>query len=342
MRTPLYELHKKLGARFTDFHGWEMPLQYSGIVDEVLAVRTSCGLFDISHMGRIILEGEKALSTLQRLTTNNLDKLTPGKVQYNLLTNERGGVKDDITVYMLSDSKLMLCVNAGSKEKVVRWLERFIAVRDISPQTLQIALQGRESLQVLSHFFDLSGLRYYHFRAFGETIISRTGYTGEDGFEIYAPLEEGLKLFKSLSKEVKLCGLGARDVLRIEAGYPLYGHELSENITPFEAGLERFVDLSKDFIGKEAMLSKEIKRKLFGLEMVDRGIPREGYKLYDRGTDIGLVSSGTYSPTLERGIALCFVDTNMREEGREVTIEIRNRRLRAKLREHRFLKGSRG
>ena len=340
MRTPLYEIHKELRARFTNFHGWEMPLQYSGIVDEVKTVRTSCGLFDISHMGRLIVEGKDLLRVFQRLTTNNLDKLYPGKVQYNLLPNEKGGVKDDITVYMLSEDKLFLCVNAGSKEKVVRWLERFVTVRDISAQTIQIAVQGRESPQVLSHFFDVAELRYYHFRTFGEVIVSRTGYTGENGFEVYAPIEEGIKLFKSLLKTVKPCGLGARDVLRIEAGYPLYGNELSEDISPLEANLERFVDFSKDFIGKEAMLSKEIKRKLFGLEMIDRGIPRKGYKLYEGETEIGFVSSGTYSPTLETGIALCFVDVERRREGKEVTLNVRGKSMRAKLRKPRFINDS--
>jgi len=232
MRTPLYDTHRELGARFTDFNGWDMPLQYSGIVDEVRAVRESVGVFDISHMGRFFISGKDAFGVLQKLTTNNLGKLSPGKVQYNLFTNERGGVKDDVTIYMLSDGEFFVCVNAGNRQKIREWLERYIPVEDVSDRTLQVALQGRESERVLSRFYNVADLRYYHFKTFGDTLVSRTGYTGEDGFEIYAPLEEGLGLFKELVREAKPCGLGARDVLRIEAGFPLYGHEISEDITP--------------------------------------------------------------------------------------------------------------
>ncbi len=339
MKTPLYKIHRKLGARFTDFHGWEMPLQYSGVVDEVRAVRSSAGIFDISHMGRFLVSGKDAFDTLQRLTTNNLNKLSPGKVQYNLLTNEEGGIKDDVTIYMISGEKFLICANAGNREKVREWLGRFVPVEDISDRTVQIALQGRESERLMERFFDVSDLRYYRFKIFGETVVSRTGYTGEDGFEVYAPIEDGVKLFEELVKEAKPCGLGARDVLRIEAGFPLYGHEISEEITPLEANLDRFVDLSKDFLGKGAMLSKKIERKLFGLELLTRGVPREGYKIYDGNKDIGVVSSGTFSPTLGKGIALCFVDLEHRKEGKEVELEVRGRRLRAVLRSYPFVKG---
>ena len=339
MKTPLYEIHRRLGARFTEFHRWEMPLQYSGIVDEVRAVRESAGVFDISHMGRLLVSGKGAFDILQRLTTNNLKKLSPGRVQYNLLTNEIGGIRDDVTIYMLSEDRFLLCVNAGNREKVKEWLGRFLSVEDISDRTVQIALQGRESEMLLGRFFDVSDLRYYRFRIFGETIVSRTGYTGEDGFEIYASIEEGVELFKKLVKEVMPCGLGARDVLRIEAGFPLYGHEISEEVTPFEANLDRFVDLSKDFLGKEAMLSKRIKRRLFGLELITKGVPREGYRIYEGDKEIGVVSSGTFSPTLGKGIALCFVDIEHREEGREAELEVRGKRLRAVLRSYPFVKG---
>jgi len=338
MRTPLYEIHKNLKARFTDFHGWEMPLQYSGIVEEVKAVRGSAGIFDISHMGRIIVSGKDAFGVLQKLTTNNLKKLYPGKVQYNLFTNERGGVKDDVTIYMLSEEKFFICTNAANKEKIKSWLEEYIPVKDISDSTVQIALQGPESEEILKKYFNVEDLKYYHFRTFGDTIVSRTGYTGEDGFEIYAPVEDGVRLFEELVKRAKPCGLGARDVLRIEAGFPLYGHEISEDITPLEANLDRFVDLSKDFLGKGAMLSKEIRRKLFGLEMIDRGVPREGYEILKNGKVIGYVSSGTFSPTLGKGIALCFVDLEERKEGNEVLLKVRERFLKGVLRKYPFLK----
>lgn len=338
MRTPLYEVHRKLGARFTDFNGWEMPLQYSGIVDEVKAVREGAGVFDISHMGRFFVSGKDAFGVLQKLTTNNLEKLKPGRVQYNLFTNERGGVKDDVTVYMLSEEEFFLCVNAGNREKIKEWVGKHIPLEDASDRTVQIALQGREGERILSRFYDVSDLKYYHFKTFGDTIVSRTGYTGEDGFEVYAPVDEGVELFKELVKEVKSCGLGARDVLRIEAGFPLYGHEISEDITPLEANLDRFVDLSKEFVGREALLERKPERKLFGLEMVDKGVPREGYRVFKEDREIGVVSSGTFSPTLGKGIALCFVDIEERKEGNEVFLEVRNRLLRAVLRKYPFVK----
>ncbi len=342
MRTPLYDTHRKLGARFIDFHGWEMPLQYSGVVDEVNAVRNSVGVFDISHMGRLLVSGREAFDVLQRLTTNNLQRLSPGKVQYNLFTNERGGVRDDVTIYMLSEKEFFICVNAGNREKIKKWLSEFIPVEDLSNRTVQIAVQGRDSEKVLGRFFEVSDIKYYRFKTFGDTIVSRTGYTGEDGFEVYTPIEEGVKLFEELVNEIKPCGLGARDVLRIEAGFPLYGHEISEDITPLEANLDRFVDLSKDFLGKEAMLSKEIKRKLFGLELLTRGVPREGYSIYKGDKKVGTVSSGTFSPTLGKGIALCFVDLEERIEGNEVSLEIRGKRLQALLRQYPFVRGRKG
>ncbi len=342
MRTPLYDTHRKLGARFIDFHGWEMPLQYSGVVDEVNAVRNSVGVFDISHMGRLLVSGKEAFDVLQRLTTNNLEKLSPGKVQYNLFTNERGGVRDDVTIYMLSEEEFFICVNAGNREKIKKWLSEFIPVEDLSNRTIQIAVQGRDSEEVLGRFFEVSDIKYYRFKVFGDTIVSRIGYTGEDGFEVYTPIEEGVKLFEELANEVKPCGLGARDVLRIEAGFPLYGHEISEDITPLEANLDRFVDLSKDFLGKEAMLSKEIKRKLFGLELLTRGVPREGYRIHKGDKEIGTVSSGTFSPTLGKGIALCFVDLEERIEGNEVSLEVRGKRLKALLRQYPFVRGKKG
>ncbi|RLJ70118.1 aminomethyltransferase [Hydrogenivirga caldilitoris] len=342
MRTPFYEIHKELGARFTDFNGWEMPLQYSGIVEEVRAVREEAGVFDISHMGRLLISSGDAFNVLQQLTTNNLEKLKPGKVQYNLLTNERGGVKDDITLYMLSQDKFFICVNAGNRDKVKEWLGRYLPVEDLSQQTVQIALQGRQSQKLLSEFYEVSNLRYYHFKTFGDTIISRTGYTGEDGFEIYAPVEEGLKLFRELVQKAKPCGLGARDVLRIEAGFPLYGHEISEDITPLEANLDRFVDLSKNFVGKEAMLKRDLRRKLFGLELLERGVPREGYEILKDGKVVGVVSSGTFSPTLDKGIALCFVELDERREGNGVLLRVRNRSLRGVLRNYPFIKRPKG
>lgn len=336
MRTPLYSIHRELSAKFTIFAGWEMPLQYSSIREEVLSVREECGLFDISHMGRLrLFAGWKALDFL---TSRSVQRLKEGRVQYNLLLNERGGIKDDITVYKFSEEEFFLCVNAINKQKVIEWLGfHGIKVEDLSPTTVQFALQGPKAKEVISRFFSIEGLRYYHFRVFDGVLLSRTGYTGEDGFEVYAPLEVGVELFRELLKVCRPCGIGARDVLRIEAGLPLYGHELSEDIDPFSANLDRFVELDRDFIAKESLKNLRVERKLFGLVM-EKGVPREGYKLYYQGKEIGAISSGTFSPTLGKGVALCFVDVNLRKEGLEVEVDVRGKRMRATLREYPFIR----
>ncbi len=338
MRTPLYPIHKDLSARFTHFAGWEMPLEYTSIKEEALSVRKECGLFDISHMGRLILKTEP--ERLSYLTSRSVKNLKEGKVQYNLLLNSHGGVKDDITIYRLSEKEFFVCTNAINKQKVIDWfLNHKIIVEDISQNTLQFALQGPKAQEILSKFFPIDGMKYYTFKTFSAFIISRTGYTGEDGFEVYAPLQEGMELFKELLKECKPCGLGARDVLRIEAGFPLYGHELSEDIDPFSANLDRFVELERDFIAKEVLQSIKVERKLFGLVM-EKGIPREGYAVYYQGKQIGTVSSGTFSPTLGKGIALCFIDVSLRKEGLEVEVEVRGKRLKAFLRRYPFVEKS--
>ncbi len=316
-----------------------MPLQYSSIVEEVLAVRSSAGLFDISHMGRLWVRGKEAKEKLDFLTTNSLDKLSYSKVQYNLLVNEKGGVKDDITVYMMGEEEFFLCVNSINREKVLNWLTSWnLQVEDWTFQSVQIALQGRSAEDKVGKYFKVNGLRRYNFLTFGDVLISRTGYTGEDGFEIYAPLRKGVEIFEELSKEVQMCGLGARDVLRIEAGMPLYGHELSEEISPLMASLDRFVSKEKNFLGKEAILSKEPNRKLFGLELQERGVPREGYRLELNGKEVGIVSSGTFSPTLKKGIALCFVDRDHLKEGTEVELVVRGKPLKAVLRRYPFIR----
>ncbi len=338
METPLRNIHKRLGAKFTEFAGWKMPLTYGTIIDEVKAVRSSAGIFDISHMGRLLVKGKDVKEKLQYLTTNNVNKLFPGKVQYNLLTNEKGGVKDDVTVYMLDNESFFICVNAVNRKKVYHWLKEFVNVEDVSDKYVQIALQGPKSEEVLSKFFDVRDIKYYRFKMFGNAIISRTGYTGEDGFEIYINPKDGAELFEELVKEAKPCGLGARDVLRIEAGFPLYGNELSEDITPLEANLDRFVDFSKDFLGKEAIMKKEIRRKLYGLELLEKGVPRKGYKVFKENKEIGVVSSGTFSPMLNKGIALCFIDIEERKEKNEVELEVRGKRLKAILRGYPFVR----
>ena len=317
-----------------------MPLQYKSAVEEVKAVRTYAGVFDLSHMGRLYVEGKEAFGILQKLTTNNLKKLKPFRVQYNLILNQEGGIKDDVTLYMFSEEKFFLCVNAVNRQKIKNWLNKHITVKDVTNETVQIAVQGRESVSVLSEFFDLSDIKYYTFKVFNNTIVSRTGYTGEDGFEIYTDIKRGIKLFTYLVKRIQPCGLAARDILRIEAGYPLYGKEISETITPIEANLEKFIDTSKDFIGKEALFKKRYNHKLFGLEIEEKGIPREGYEIFKGERAVGVVTSGTFSPTLGKGIALCFVETEERKEGNEVYLKVRNKLLKAKLRSYPFVKKS--
>lgn len=336
MQTPLYPIHKELGAKFINFAGWNMPVEYSSIREETLAVRNACGLFDISHMGRFLIR--KGYEKLEYLTSRSVIKLKQGRVQYNLLLNEEGGIKDDITIYRLSQEEFFLCVNAANRNKVYKWLvENGIEVEDLSDKTIQLALQGPKSMEVLGVYFPVEDIKYYHFKILDGIMISRTGYTGEDGFEIYAEIDKGVDLFEKLLKSCIPCGLGSRDVLRIEAGLPLYGHELSENITPFEANLDKYVDLGRDFIGKEGLLKKDIKKKLFGFELLKRGVPREGYHILHGGNKIGYVSSGTFSPTLQRGIGLCFVDLAYRKEGLEVEIDIRGKKLPAKLMPYPFI-----
>ncbi|MCS6957843.1 MAG: glycine cleavage system aminomethyltransferase GcvT [Aquificaceae bacterium] len=337
MRTPLCHLHKSLGARFTEFAGWEMPLEYSSIREEVLSVRNSCGVFDISHMGRLLIKGDSA-EGLEYLTSRTVSGLKIGRVQYNLFMNEGGGIKDDITLYKLYDGGFLICVNAGNRGKIIQWLmDNGILVEDRSQELIQFALQGPKSSEVLKKYFPVETIKYYHFEVFDGVIVSRTGYTGEDGFEIYTTLDRGLELFRDILKECPPCGLGARDTLRIEAGMPLYGHEISEDISPFEANLDRYVSLDKDFIGKEQLLKRPVEKRLYGLELLQRGVPREGYRIFYKEEHIGYVSSGTFSPHLQRGIALCFVKVEYRKDGLEVELEVRSKRLPARLRSYPFL-----
>jgi aminomethyltransferase len=320
-----------------------MPLQYSSILDEAKAVRNSAGVFDVSHMGRIFVRGKNAEGFLNYLTTNDVGRLKEGEVQYSLIPNDRGGVIDDITVYRLSENEFMLCVNAANREKVLRHFEKFVPdygveVEDRSEELVQLALQGREAEGVIGELFpEAPKLKYYTFLEASGVIVSRTGYTGEDGFEIYIPAEGGIELFKEfLKRGVKPCGLGARDVLRIEAGFPLYGHELSEELNPLEANLKRFVKTDKEFFGKEKLLGREPKRKLRGLILSKRTVARRGDKVFLEGKPVGEVSSGTFSPTLGRSIALAFLDREVKI-GQTVEVEIRGKLIPAEVVKPRFV-----
>lgn len=346
-RTPLYEVYKDQ-AKMVNFSGWELPVQFSGIIAEHEAVRTRAGLFDVSHMGEVEISGPDALDLIQRLTTNDASKLVPGKAQYSIMCYPNGGTVDDLLIYRGTDS-FLLVLNAANVEKDVEWIEKHasgeVRVRNLSNQMAQLALQGPLAERVLGKLTDedLSSIGFFRFRddvklAGTVAMVSRTGYTGEDGFEIYLNPEDAPKVWREIleaGKEegVLPCGLGARDTLRFEACLPLYGRELSPNITPIEAGLGFAVKPEKgDFIGRDVLAEQKAEgppRKLVGLEMIDRGIPRTYYPVYAGEEKIGEVTTGTQSPTLKKSVGLALIRAEYAEPGNEVEVEIRGRRLRA-------------
>lgn len=355
-KTPLYQQHVDLGAKMVEFGGWLMPVQYTGIIEEHRAVRKAAGLFDVSHMGEIEITGPGALALVQAITTNDASRLVDGQIQYSLMCYPSGGVVDDILVYRFAKERYWLVVNAANTEKDVSWVleawqqgpkgEAPVHVSDISEQTGQLALQGPKSADILGRLAGtgVRGLGYYHFL---ETkingipaVVSRTGYTGEDGFEIYVPAGQTAALWNNILEAgepwgLLPAGLGARDTLRLEARLPLYGHELDEQTTPLEAGLGIFVKLEKDpFIGREALLrQRELgpQRKLAGFMMSERGIPRAGYELGKEGRTIGKVTSGSYSPSLDSNIGLGYVQAQEAVVGNEIEVMVRGKALKAKI-----------
>ena len=349
-RTPLYDVHRALGARMISFAGFEMPVMYSSIIEEHMAVRERAGIFDVSHMGEIFVSGQDAAKFLQWITSNEVDKMKVGRARYNALPTEKGTVVDDLLVYKLDENRYMLVVNAANTEKDFNWLieksEGFsVKLENLSSEIFQIALQGPEAEKILSVItdFDLSSIKYYRFRELEilgtEVILSRTGYTGEDGFEIYGPAEEASKFWNALMEAgedfgLKPAGLGARDTLRLEAGMNLYGNDMDETTTLLEADLEWIVKWEKDFIGKEALLKQKeegLKRKLVGFEMVDKGVPRHGYRVFVDGKPYGIVASGSYCPYVKKNIGNVYLPIEKTEEGSEFEIEIRGKLHRAKV-----------
>lgn len=345
--TPLNEAHKKLGAKMVDFGGWEMPVQYEGIIDEHNAVRTKAGLFDVSHMGTVRVNGSDALNYLQKMVSNDLSLINPGQIQYVMLCNHEGGVIDDLLVYQMDEDDYILIVNAGNKEKDLDWLQKHqegnLKITDNSASTAILALQGPLALEILQQLTDinLDQIKYYEWK-YGkvnnrECIISRTGYTGEDGFEIYFKSEyaEELwdKIFEIGKDKVLPAGLGARDTLRFEAGLPLYGHELNDQITPLEANLGRFVVLEKEyFAGIEALRKQKadgLARKLVGFEMVDKGIARAEYKIFSEDEEIGFVTTGSPAPFLNKNLGNALVKVEFAEVGKEIFVEIRGKKKKA-------------
>jgi len=350
-RTPLYEEHKGAKAKLIDFGGWEMPVQYAGVIEEHHAVRKKAGLFDTSHMGEIDVRGKDALAYVQMLITNDASILHDGKILYSPMCYPTGGIVDDLLVYRYDLEHFFIVVNASNTDKDYSWmLEQVgdfeVSVDNVSDQYVQLALQGPLAETILQRLtkVDLSKLVYYTF-THGEVdgvpcLISRTGYTGEDGFEIYPSPEFGRQLWQKIlevgaTDGVQPIGLGARDTLRFEARLPLYGHELGREITPLEAGIGFFVKFNKvDFIGKDALQAQKeqgVPRKLVGLEMVGRGIARAHYPLQKDGKDIGFVTSGSYSPTLNKNIALGLIPTELAVQGEVIDVLIREKPVQAKI-----------
>lgn len=353
-RTALYDCHLKARAKMVDFAGWEMPIEYSGIKKEHEAVRNGVGLFDLSHMGELYVSGPEAMDYLQGLFSNDLSKIPVGKAQYGCMCNPQGRVLDDMIIYRMEDRWLVV-MNASNREKIVHWMQSHgqgkVELDDRSLTTSLIAIQGPQAQATLQPHvdIDLEPIAYYGFaqgKACGvNALISRTGYTGEDGFELYLPWNEAVQVWETLIQlpGVEPIGLGARDTLRLESGYALYGHELSEEITPLDASLGWVVKLDKAFVGRDALQAykeKGVERCLVGLEMEGRAIPREGYPLYHQGRQVGHVTSGTFSPSLKKGVALGSVETGLRAVGTEIEVEIRGRHERAKVTRLPFVKGS--
>lgn len=350
-RTPLFPVYEEHGARVIDFGGWELPVQFAGIQKEHEAVRQRAGLFDVSHMGEVKISGADALSFVQRLTTNDAAKLEDGQCQYSLMCYPNGGVVDDLLVYRLSEQVYMLVINAANIEKDIDWMREHLSgdvtLRNISDDTALLALQGPDAESILAKLTDAPIQTLKPFRFLQETsvagikaLVSRTGYTGEDGFELYVDSSDAVKLWGLLldagkNEGLVPAGLGARDTLRFEARLPLYGQELNADITPLEAGLSFFVKLDKgDFIGREALTGQKAAgtpRKLVGIEMIERGIPRSHYPVYADSCKIGEITTGTQSPTLKLNVGLALIDSAYSKPGTEVFVEIRGTQVKAKV-----------
>jgi len=348
LKTPLYDKHLEAGGKIVPFAGYLLPVQYpSGVIAEHMAVREKCGLFDVSHMGEVLFEGPDALKNVNRLITNDYTKMDVGRVRYGILCYENGGCVDDLLVYKMADDKYYVVVNAGNRVKDVAWikdhLEGDVKFTDISDSIAQLALQGPLAPQILAPLMSTPlPEKYYSFvsgvtvAGVPDAIVSRTGYTGSEGYEIYVKAENGPKLWDALlaaGKDVGLipCGLGARDTLRLEASMPLYGHEMNETITPFEAGLGMGVKMTKpDFIGRAALeAAGEPKRERIGLKVTGRGIVREHQDVYLGDKLIGHTTSGTHCPYLGGAYAMALVEKGLVPVGTAVEVDVRGRRITA-------------
>jgi len=352
-RTPLYDIHIKYGGRMVNFGGWELPIQYSGIINEHHAVRQAAGIFDVSHMGEISVEGEQALDLIQELVTNDASLIKDNQVQYSPICNDNGGIIDDLITYRFGPEKYLLIVNAANTEKDFNRVKEIAAnypkarIANISSKVAQIALQGPKAVDILAAEADqdVRALKYFWFipevNVCGEpALVSRTGYTGEDGFEIYCDPYSAPVIWEGLmarGKEYGLipAGLGARDTLRFEACLPLYGNELDDETNPLEAGLGRWVKLNKAFFrGKDNLVKvneEGLRRKLVGLEMIGRGVPRHGYLVLQGERVVGQITTGSFSPTLEKNLGLAYVAIDCAEPGTELLVDCRGRQVEARV-----------
>ncbi|GAB3995759.1 glycine cleavage system aminomethyltransferase GcvT [Spirosoma daeguense] len=351
-QVPLHHIHQQLGAKIVPFAGFEMPVRYSSDLDEHNTVRNSVGIFDVSHMGEFMLKGEGALGLIQRVSSNDASILFDGKVQYSYLPNGRGGIVDDFLIYRISDIEYMLVVNASNIDKDWNWISQYasefaVTMTNISSDTCLFAVQGplaAKALQSLTNA-DLDSMEYYTFEktdfaGCANVIVSATGYTGAGGFEIYVSNDQAESVWNAIMKAgepygIKPIGLGARDTLRLEMGYNLYGNDITDETSPIEAGLGWVTKFTHDFIDADVLKAQKengVPRKLVGFELLDRGVPRSHYELTDAdGNPIGEVTSGTQSPTLSKGIGLGYVQTAFSKPGTEIFVKVRDRLLKAQI-----------
>ncbi|RZK49941.1 MAG: glycine cleavage system aminomethyltransferase GcvT [Pedobacter sp.] len=349
--TALTEKHIALGAKMVPFAGYNMPVQYEGINVEHATVRQAVGVFDVSHMGEFILKGENALNLIQRVSSNDASKLYDGKIQYACLPNEEGGIVDDLLVYRIDEKTFMLVVNASNIEKDWNWIQKYntdnVEMHNISDKTSLLAIQGPKAAEALQSLtdMDLASMEYYTFKkgvfaGVENVLVSATGYTGAGGFEIYFENQYAEKIWDAVFQagagySIKPIGLGARDTLRLEMGFCLYGNDIDDNTSPIEAGLGWITKFTKKFVNSESLLAQKergVPQKLVGFEMIERGIPRHDYPIVDEaGTVIGRVTSGTQSPSLQKAIGMGYISNTYTKEGSEIYIEIRNQKIKAKV-----------
>lgn len=347
----LNDTHEGLGAKMVPFAGYVMPVQYTGVNDEHVAVRTGVGVFDVSHMGEFVVRGPQALDLIQKVTSNDASKLFDGKVQYSCLPNAEGGIVDDLLVYRMSEEEYLLVVNASNIDKDWAWINSHnnfdCELENISDNISLLAIQGPKATEAIASLtdMDLGSMKYYTFQkgtfaGVDDILISTTGYTGAGGYEVYIPNQHAERIWNAVfeagaSCDIKPIGLAARDTLRLEMGFCLYGNDIDDTTSPIEAGLGWITKFTKDFINREqieAHKTEGVSRRLVGFELIDRGIPRQGYEIHDAdGNTIGNVTSGTMSPSLKKAIGMGYIPTDAKNEGTEIFISIRNKPVRAKV-----------